>query len=597
MKKKSSFIRALSFGGHYKWLTAFSCVLSAVCTVLSVLPYLCLWQAAKIMIEAYPDSADITDIQKMGCYAVLFAAASIIVYFISLIFSHISAFRIASGMKSSAMHHLVKLPLGYFTRNNSGRLRKIIDENASLTEGFFAHQLPDVVGACVLPITLIFLLVRFNIVLGLVCLIPMIISVIATCMVMTPKNLKLMQVYQNSLENMADQAVEYIRGIPVVKVFQQTIYSFRSFNASVLEYSRYAEYFCDACKISSVISNIVLNGAFAFLVPAVILLFHNTDNPIGLITDFTFFIFVTPLLVTTFSKIMNLSECLMTTDQVMKKYDTIFNEKPLPEASNAEHPSDSGIAFECVQFRYAGSDVDAVHNVSFKIRPGTTTALVGESGGGKSTIAALIARFFDVTGGTVRIGGVDIRQIPLEELENSIGFVFQNTNLFKGTIAYNMRMAKKDATDEEILQVLDEAQCMDIVKKLKNGIDTVIGTNGAFLSGGECQRIAIARALLKDTKIILMDEATAFVDPENEMKIQSALNRLTKGKTVLMVAHRLTTVKDVDHIIVISGGEIQEQGTHQELLKKNGKYSTMWNEYIKTASWGFDSLAGKGVVL
>ncbi|MGL6198040.1 MAG: ABC transporter ATP-binding protein [Lachnospiraceae bacterium] len=587
-KNKNSLLRLLNYGGGLKWLTIFSCIFSCISTAFTLLPFLCLWKVANVIFQAFPTVPDFREISPYGWYAVLAAAASIIFYLLSLLCSHITAFRVSRNMKSTALAHLLKLPLGFFSSSNSGKLRKTIDDNTELTEAFLSHQLPNIAASIFFPIAVIILLFQYDWILGIVCMIPIVLAIVCLASVLNKKNMKLMKTYQDSLERMSDEAVEYVRGIPVVKVFQQTIYSFRSFNASVREYSKYAEYFVSSSKVSSVLADILLSSAFAFLIPAGILLFASTSDPAKFIMDFIFYIFFTPACTVMYAKLKSVAESTMAASEVMQRMDLIFAEKPLEEPDEPKTPGNNDISLEDVSFTYTGSEQPAVKHVSFFIPDGQTIALVGASGGGKSTIAALIARFFDADQGTVKIGGVDVRNIRSQELMERISFVFQNTNLFKGTLLDNIKIGRENASGQEVLQALEDARCIEIIEKLPNGIHTVIGQDGTYLSGGECQRIALARAILKNAPIVLLDEATAFVDPESELEIQKAIGRLTVGKTVLIVAHRLTTVTDADRILVIQGGRIQEQGTHGELLNQKGIYAAMCNEYQKTIEWNVE---------
>ncbi len=584
-KKKSNFARLLDYGGGFKWLSYLSCILSCISTAFTLIPFLCLWKVVEVIFTSYPQTPGFNEFSAYGWYSILAAAISIILYLLSLLCAHITAFRVSRNMKSAVLHHLLKLPLGYFSGSNSGKIRKTIDDNTALTEAFLSHQLPNIAASVFFPVAVIVLLFRFNWVLGIVCMIPIILAIVCLASVLNKKNMKLMKTYQDSLERMSDEAVEYVRGIPVVKVFQQTIYSFRNFHASVREYSKYAEYFVSSSKVPTVLADVLLSSAFAFLIPAGILLFARSGDPAKFILDFAFYVLFTPACTVMYARLKSVSESTMAANEVMQRMDLIFAEKPLEEPVDPEKPVSNDISFEDVSFTYPGSDQHAVDHVSFTILEGHTVALVGASGGGKSTIAALIARFFDTDEGTIRIGGADVRNIDSRELMDRISFVFQNTNLFKGTLLDNIKLGRENATEQEVMKALEEARCTGIIRKLPQGIHTVIGQDGVWLSGGECQRIALARAILKDAPIVLLDEATAFVDPESELEIQKAIGHLTKGKTVLVVAHHLTTISDADNILVVQNGQIQEQGKHQELLQRKGIYSSMWKEYQQSIEW------------
>ena len=491
-------------------------------------------------------------------------------------------------MRKSAIHHIVTLPLGYFSQNASGRLRKIIDDNAGLTEGFLAHQLPDLTGAAVMPVAVIILIFLFDWRLGICCLIPMGISVIFLKQMMGGDNAQFMGKYMTALETMNKEAVEYIRGIPVVKVFQQTIYSFKNFHAAIEEYEKFASGYALKCRIPLTGFTVTLNGTFVLLIPVAMLILSGVSGQAAyenVVLDFLFYSLFTPVCATMMNRIMFASEQLMAAKSAVSRVDEILQEKPLKEPEHPLIPADASIVFSDVSFAYPGAKEKALDYISFEVPAGKTVALVGASGSGKSTAASLIPRFYDVQSGSVTIGGVDVRNIEKQELMERVAFVFQNTRLFKDTLLNNIKAARPDATREEVLKAADEAQCKDIIDRLPDGLDTLVGTGGTYLSGGENQRIALARAILKDAPIIVLDEATAFADAENEHQIQLAFERLTQNKTVLMIAHRLSTIQDADLILVFKDGQIAERGTHEELVALNGIYSSMWKDYQTSIAW------------
>lgn len=559
------------YAGKFHVLTVLGCVLSGISTILSMLPFVCIWLVIRDLIQAFAagDISLATGSAHYAWMAVVFAAASILIYFIALNCTHLAAFRTATNMRKSAIHHIVTLPLGYFSQNASGRLRNIIDDNAGLTEGFLAHQLPDLTGAAVMPVAVVILIFLFDWRLGICCLIPMGISVIFLKQMMGGDNAQFMGKYMTALETMNKEAVEYIRGIPVVKVFQQTIYSFKNFHAAIEEYEKFASGYALKCRIPLTGFTVTLNGTFVLLIPVAMFILSGVSGQAAyenVVLDFLFYSLFTPVCATMMNRIMFASEQLMAAKSAVSRVDEILQEKPLKEPEHPLIPADASIVFSDVSFAYPGAKEKALDHISFEVPTGKTVALVGASGSGKSTAASLIPRFYDVQSGSVTIGGVDVRNIEKQELMKRVAFVFQNTCLFKDTLLNNIKAARPDATREEVLKAADEAQCKDIIDRLPDGLDTLVGTGGTYLSGGENQRIALARAILKDAPIIVLDEATAFADAENEHQIQLAFERLTQNKTVMMIAHRLSTIQDADLILVFKEGQIAERGTHEELV-------------------------------
>lgn len=578
------------YAGNYHALTVLGCVLSGISTILSMLPFVCIWLVVRDLLGAFT-AGDISLATESAHYAWMaagFSAASIFVYFIALNCTHLAAFRTATNMRKKAVHHIVTLPLGYFSQNASGRLRKIIDDNAGLTEGFLAHQLPDLTGAIVMPVAVMILIFLFDWRLGICCLIPMGISVLFLKRMMGGDNAQFMGKYMMALETMNKEAVEYIRGIPVVKVFQQTVYSFKNFHAAIEEYEKFASGYALKCRIPLTGFTVTLNSTYVLLIPAAMFILSGVSGRMtyeNVVLDFLFYSLFTPVCATMMNRIMFASEQLMAAKSAVSRVDEILQEKPLKKPENPMLPADASIVFSDVSFSYPGAKEKALDHISFEVPAGKTVALVGASGSGKSTAASLIPRFYDVQSGSVSIGGVDVRDIEKQELMKRVAFVFQNTCLFKDTLLNNIKAARPDASREEVLRAVDDAQCRDIIDRLPNGLDTLVGTGGTYLSGGENQRIALARAILKDAPIIVLDEATAFADAENEHQIQLAFERLTKNKTVLMIAHRLSTIQDADLILVFKDGQIAERGNHEELLASDGIYSSMWQAYQKQIAW------------
>ena len=497
--------------------------------------------------------------------------------------SHLSAFRVATNLRSAMVHHIADLPLGFVEDFGSGKLRKIINESSAATETYLAHQLPDKAGAIATPLGLLVLLFAFDWRLGILSLIPVAMGFLIMMRMTGPRMAERMKQYQNALDEMSNEAVEYVRGVPVVKTFGQTVFSFKKFKASIDNYGEWVIAYTRELRLPMMFYTTAINGVFAFLIAGTLVLTHNGVTN-DLLLNLLFYIIITPVISLTLTKIMFMSENGMIVADALVRIDSVLNFQPLPESHKSRMPSDASVSLKDVTFSYDGK-IDVIQDVSLNIRPGETVALVGPSGGGKSTLAALIARFFDPQKGSIEIGGVDVREIPKAQRMDWISIVFQDNHLIKASILDNVRMGKPDAQRADVLKALQSAQCMDIVEKLPKGIDTVIGTKGVFLSGGELQRLAIARAMLKNAPILIMDEATAFSDPDNESRIQAAMTKLAKGKTVILIAHRLTTVANVDRIFVIDQGRIAESGSPEQLRAQEGLFSRMWNDYQKSVMW------------
>ena len=584
VKKQSSLSRILDYAGGHKKLTLLGCILSTLSAVLGLIPYVCVWLAARKVLEAWPGLNGTSGLARWGWTAVWTAIGSIALYFAALMCTHIAAFRTARNIRRTAMIHVLKLPLGFFTGNQSGRLRKLIDDNAGLTEDLLAHKLPDLAGTIVTPIAAIVMLFLFEWKMGLLCLLTMVLALLSMCLMMGGKNAGFFHQYQKEIERMSGEAVEYVRGIPVVKMFQQTVYSFKAFYAAIKDYSDLASQYAMSCRIGQTCFLTFINGSFALLIPAALLLASGGDVRTVLV-NFIFYALFAPACGQMINRIMYMSEAVMEADEAVGRLDEILTQKPMEEPNTMKRPANADISFNHVTFTYPGTDCPALDDVSFTVRPGQVTALVGPSGGGKTTAASLIPRFWDTDSGTVLIGGVNVREMNTEDLMKQAAFVFQDTRLFKESLLENIRAARPTASRDEVLSAAHAAQCDDILEKLPQGLDTVVGMKGIYLSGGEQQRIALARAILKDAPIVVLDEATAFADPENEHQIQKAFEALTKNKTVLMIAHRLSTIQDADSIIVLSGGKVVEQGSHESLLALHGVYAAMWEDYRRSAQW------------
>lgn len=581
MKKKSSLSRLFEYAGNYKYLTILSWVLSAVSAWIALVPFYYIWRIIKEVLAVVPDYSQAQNLKGYGWAAVGFALLSMIIYVGSLMCSHVAAFHVQAEMRSQMMHHIVTLPMGFMDSEGSGKIRKIINESSEATETYLAHQLPDQTGAYATPVGLLVLLLVFDWRLGLLSLIPVVAAFLIMGSMTGEKMQQKMKEYQNALEEMSSEAVEYVRGIPVVKTFGQSVFSFKRFQTSIKNYEKWTISYTKDLRMPMVLYTTIINAVFSVLI-ATAFFFTVSD---AYLLNLLFYIIITPIITVTLNKIMFASENQMIVSDALERIDGILDRQPLPETKDGRAMKDSSVTFENVSFRYENASKDALHQISLQIKDGEHMAFVGPSGGGKTTLASLAARFFDTTEGTVRIGGVDVRDIPSEKLMEKVSFVFQDSKLLKMSIYDNVRMGKKDATREEVLQALKDAQCEDIIAKMPNGIDTVIGSKGTYVSGGEAQRLSIARAMLKAAPILILDEATAFADPDNEAKVQAAFSRLSEGKTVIMIAHRLSSVVDADRICVLKDGEIREMGTHKDLVANGGIYAHMWEAYNQSVCW------------
>ena len=583
MKKQSNFSRLMNYAGPYKGLVCLSWILSGISAVLALLPFYYLWKIIQEVLDVMPDFAQATGLTHNGWMALITAVASMLVYIAGLMCSHIAAFRVQANLRKGMMSHIMTLPLGVMERLGSGKVRKTVNECSASTETYLAHQLPDMVGAYVTPVGLLFMLFAFDWRFGLFCLVPIALSFVVMMTQMTGPVLKeKMNEYQNALEDMSNEAVEYVRGIPVVKTFGQTVFSFRRFRDSIDRYSEWAISYTKSMRRPMCLLTMLINGIFAFILGGGLwLATGNLSN--DLILNILFYIIITPVLTVTMTKIMFQSENTMLLDDSMKRIDELLDLEPLPE-NGKKLPKDYSISLKNVSYSYDGEE-KALNNISLDIASGETVAFVGPSGGGKTTLANIISRFFDADEGQVSIGGVNVKDIPKAKLMETVSFVFQNGHLLKGSILENVRMARPAASEEEVLQALEQAQCMDIIAKFPEGSHTVIGTEGVYLSGGEQQRIGIARAILKNAPILILDEATAYADPDNEVRIQEALGALAKDKTVILIAHRLSTVADADRIFVLKDGAVEESGSSEELQKQGGIFAEMMTDYTSSIQW------------
>lgn len=583
MKKQSILSRLMEYAGNFQFLTYSSWLLSALSALIALVPYWYIWCIIYDVLNVYPDFEKAQSLPHYGLMAVLFALLSMLIYTAALMCSHIAAFRIASNIRSISMHHIAALPLGFTESFGSGKLRKIVNESSAATETYLAHQLPDKAGAIATPCGLLILLLVFDWRLGLLSLVPVALGFLIM-MNMTGKEMqRKMKEYQNALDAMSNEAVEYVRGIPIVKTFGQTIFSFKRFKATIDNYEKWVIAYTKQLRLPMMFYTTAVNGVFAFLIAAA-LLFTKNGVSNEFLLNLLFYIIITPIISVTLTKIMFMSEDKLIVSDALSRIDSVLDLQPLAEPSHSQKPMDASVELSHIRFSYDQKH-DVIKDISLRIEPGQTVAFVGPSGGGKSTLANIISRFFDPQHGSVKIGGVDVKEIKKEDLMNTISFVFQNSRLIKASILDNVRLGKTDASEEEVLDALKAAQCMDIIEKFPDGIHTVIGTKGVYLSGGEQQRIAIARAMLKNTPVIILDEATAYSDPDNENQIQKAFEILAKNKTVIMIAHRLSTVANTDHIYVLADGRIVESGNRDSLCKKDGLFAKMWNDYQSSVQW------------
>ena len=592
--------RLLAFAGPRRALTYLGCALSAVSMLVSFGPYVCVWLVARDLIAVAPNWGAATGIAAYGWWAFGLAAASILLYFAGLMCTHLAAFRCASNMRKRTTDHLMHASLGYFDTHASGALRRVVDGCAAETEGLLAHKLPDTAGSIAMIVGMLVLFFVFDWRLGLACLVAVIISLGCMFYMMGGRGMDFMTRYMESLVKMNKTGTEYVRGIPVVKVFQQTVYSFRAFHDAIEEFTRLAQdYAVKWCQTPQSLSLTIINGVAIFLVPAAILVAPGEGDFARFLANVAFYAIFSAVIPTAMTRVMFMSEAFQSAADAVSRVEEVLAAPVITAPAAPRTPASNAIRFEDVTFSYEGTDAPALDHVSFEVPAGATVALVGPSGGGKTTAASLVPRFWDVDSGRVTLGGVDVRQMDPHDLMDRVAFVFQANRPFRQTILENVRAARPEATRKEALAALEAAQCGDILEKLPQGADTLVGTGGTHLSGGEVQRLMIARAILKDAPVVVLDEATAFADPENEVKIQAAFKRLARGRdgsprTVLMIAHRLSTVRNADKIVVLDAGRVAEQGTHDELLAAGGLYARMWADYEKSVSWRITSGETKG---
>ena len=575
-EKPDTIKQLFGYAGNYRYLTIASWVLATISAFVALVPFYFIWRLIKEVLRVAPDYGNAQNLSVYGLSAVAFAIGAMLIYIGALMCSHLSAFRIQANMRSKLMRHILTLPLGFMDEEGSGKVRKIVNESSAATETYIAHQLPDKCVATATPVGLALLLLVFDWRLGLLCLIPVVIAFAVMSCMMGDNMKKKMAEYQNALEEMSSEAVEYVRGIPVVKTFGQSVFSFKRFRDSIKKYEKWTVSYTKDLRIPMMGYTAAINAVFAILIAGTFLFGGVKSGTVNntFLLNLMFYIIITPIITVTLTKMMYAGENTMVVEDALSRINSIIERKPLEQTADKKHPKDTSITFENVSFRYPGA-----------ANAGEQVAYVGPSGGGKTTLARLIARFADVTEGNILIGGVNVKNIDEKELMDTVSFVFQDSHLLKMSILDNVRMGNKNATRQEVMEALKNAQCDDIIEKLPDGIDTVIGSKGTYLSGGEAQRIAIARAMLKNSPILILDEATAFADPDNEAKVQAAFERLSQGKTVIMIAHRLSSVTGVDSVYVLKNGQINQSGKHNELAESGGLYAHMWEEYNKSVNW------------
>ncbi len=583
-KEKNVISQLFVYAGNHKYFSMASWVLAAISALMTLVPMYYIWRIISEVVEVRPDFARAVNIKSYGWHAVGFALLGMLIYIAALMCSHVAAFRVQTNMRIAMMKHIMKLPMGYVEAEGSGKIRKIVSESSAATETFLAHSLPDKAVSYTTPIGLIGMMLFFDWKIGLICLVPALFAFLAMGSMMGQRMRDAMTEYQNALDEMSAEAVEYIRGIPVVKTFGQTVFSFKRFKESIDKYEKWTIAYTISMRIPMTLFTTFANAIFAALIVCSYV-FGGSSISDSVLLSILFYIIITPLLTITLMKVAYAGESELIVKDALSRMYTLLDVDPLAETAHPQTPADAGITLQDVKFAYADAKGNAIDGISLEIKPGEHVAFVGPSGGGKTTLASLVARFWDVKEGSVRIGGVDVRDIAQADLMKQVSYVFQDSKLLKMSILDNVRLGNPDATDEQVMQALKDAQCMDIIDKFPQGVHTMIGSRGIYVSGGEAQRLSIARAFLKNAPILILDEATAFADPDNERQVQEAFANLSKDKTVIMIAHRLSTVTDADRICVLKDGRVAESGNHEQLLQKNGIYSHMWQEYNKSVNW------------
>ncbi len=584
-KKRNVFSVLMDYAGKYKYFSYVSLVLSTLSGIVALVPFIFIWRIVKELVEVAPNFSAAQHVAQNGWIALAFALLYIVMYLCALACSHLGAYRICRNMKERLVSHIAKMPIGEINAIGSGKLRQITLDTTSVSENFLAHQMPDLAQTIITPIAMIVFMLIFDWRLGLVSLIPVFIGFATMFTMVGPSMKEDMKNYQDALENMSNEAVEYVRGIPVVKVFNQSVFSFKRFSGSINNYAKFCLSYTYHTRKTMAAFMTAVNAVACFLSAFALIMSGKGIADLTFIVNLLFYIIFTPIISTTFIKVMFMSEGTMLVKDANERINSVLEIEPLKETENPKEPQGYKVEVDNIKFNYKNANFNAIDGISFEVPENGVVALVGPSGGGKSTLANLIARFYDVKEGEIKIGGVNIKDISQERLREILSYVFQDNKIFRGTILDNVRLANENATEEEVMDALQKAQCMDIVNKFKDGIHTVLGTQGTYLSGGEIQRICIARCFLRKSKILVLDEATAFADPENERLVQLAFSNLGKDKSIIMIAHRLSTVKNADKIFVIKDGKIAESGSHDDLLNNKKIYAKMWNDYQKSIAW------------
>ena len=578
-KKKSILKRLMPYAGRKSILFYIAMIMSAISGIMVLMPMVFIHRIINSLI--LNETVDFVYVRENSIYAATFAGLGLFIYLIGLILSHVFAFEVEDNLIKSSVKKLINKPLGYFDDKESGRIRKVIISGASETHSFLAHQLPDMAMTVISPIVLFVFFFMFDWKLGLVSMVPIIIGMILMSSMMTSETKKMKEEYYEDLSDLSSQTVEYVRGIPVVKTFAQSIESFDKLYSLIIKIKDLVlKLTMSYTNKMSWFGTISTSTAF-FLVPVALLLIKFNGNLANVVANSVIYFLIGPIFAVFIMRTATIKQFSYFAELALDKIENILEYDDFIYGDKTS--SDVGIEFKNVSFSYGEENV--LDNISFKVKRGEQVALVGMSGSGKTTIARLAARFYDIKSGEILIGGINIKDFEKEALMKKIAFVFQNSKLFKMSLRENLLIAKPDATDEEIDNALINSGCKEIIKGLKNGLDTVYGTRGTYFSGGEAQRLSIARAFLKDADIIILDEATAFADPENEHLIQESFKKLSKNKTTLMIAHRLSTVVDADKILVIDKGRIVEEGKHSDLINMNGHYKKLWDEYQKSVNW------------
>ncbi len=588
MQKKQSVLQPLlAYAGNRKWLIYLAMGITALGQFLALAPFVCIWLILRDVITVAPNYSEATNLTLYGWLAVGFSIAAIFVYCTGLMCSHLVAFRVASNMRKAMMQHIMTLPIGFLDSLGSGKVRKWVQQSTESTENYLAHQTPDKAGTYATIVGLAGMMFGFDWRMGLLCLATAFLALMVIASFMTGESMKQqMNEYCQALDNMSNEAVEYVRGTPVIKTFGQSVFSFKRFKESIDKYQTWVIAYTMELRIPMTFYTLLVNASFALLIAFTLIVAKGGTVDGRFLLNLLYYIIITPSLAIVLNRIMFFGENELIATGALDKVNRILAIDPLKEPDKAVIPDENEIELHDVRFRYPEAERFAVDGISMTIPPKKKIAFVGPSGGGKTTTASLIARFFDVTEGAITLGGVDIRNIPKRELMNRISFVFQDSRLLKTSILENVRLGKPTASREQVMEALHNAQCDDIIAKLPDGIDTVIGTKGTYLSGGEQQRVSIARVLLKNTPIVILDEATAFADPDNEARVQEAFSRMAQsGKTLIMVAHRLSSITGADCIYVLDNGRVSESGDHQTLVKKGGQYAAMWKQYNESIKW------------